>query len=315
MNKNILYIATASWESRYLEGAKRTIPTYQCNKALCFWFSDYEERTQPNRDAFVKEFDALKPKMEKLRLLGKDGDPQADAALWLRIYEVIKDSLVGVDSFVFDITTTPRVALWIIIDLLSVAKLPGVICYHKALSHGEWCGCEPDRPVIVPKLGGIGGLDRNTKLLVITGFDEDRSEHFMTHFEPEETLILLQDGSPKDPQRNRAPHLKRFEGRSGVTIRVMNSYSPDWGYSALEEAAVDFGKDSNLVLASVGPKTSAVSLYLLHRRLTYSSLVYSPCREYNSEYSTGIGETMEMQWPPAGIQFSLSEDGTNSKLS
>ena len=306
MKKNVLYIATASWEERFLEGAKRVLEANQCTDALCFWFEDYEARTAEAREAFKKQFASLNPKFEKLKLLGAEGTPPVHAEMWRRIFEVLADSLANKESFVFDITTTPRVALWIILDLLTEAKLPGIIYYHRAGKHGHWCGCEPDRPQLVPKLGGISSLEKETKLLVVTGFDEDRSEHFISHYEPTETLILLQEGSETDAERNRDPHLKRFRGRPAIQMVKMNSYAPDWGYATLEKEAVKFGSDSNLVLASVGPKTSAVSLYKLHRLLPHSSMVYSPCRDYNDEYSSGIGETLSLAWNPKELPNSES---------
>ena len=70
MKKNVLYIATASWEERFLEGAKRVLEANQCTDALCFWFEDYEVRTAEARGAFQKQFASLNPKFEKLKLLG-----------------------------------------------------------------------------------------------------------------------------------------------------------------------------------------------------------------------------------------------------
>lgn len=135
----------------------------------------------------------------------------------------------------------------------------------------------------------------------MTGFDEDRSEHFINYYEPTETVILLQEKFLKEAERNIEPHLKRFQGRHGIKILTTNSYTPDWGYASLEKIAVEFGQGANLVLASVGPKPSAVSLYHLHRLMPHSSMVYSPCREYNEDYSTGIGKTMRLVWNPAEI--------------
>ena len=299
MNKNVLYIVTASWEGRFLEGARRVVKENNCTNALCFWFEDYEARTAEARKIFKQEFASLNPKLEKLRLLGAEGSPSGNADLWRRIFEVLAEHLPRADSFVFDITTTPRVALWIILDLLTEAKIPGIVYYHQAVKHGPWCGCEPDRPHVVPKLGGISGLDKPTKLLIVTGFDEDRSEHFINYFEPTETLILLQEKFLKEAERNREPHLKRFEGRHGIKLITTNSYTPDWGFASLKSVALEFGRDANLVLASVGPKPSAISLYRLHRIMPHSSMVYSPCREYNEEYSTGIGESMRLTWNPS----------------
>jgi hypothetical protein len=302
MRKDTLYIATASWEPRFLEGARRILGGNDISNVLCFWFEDYESRVAGHLRQFTNEFKHLSPKLEKLRLIRQDSPETTQTELWKRIFDVFAEEIASVGKVVFDITTTPRIALWIILDLLTEAKIPVTIVYHQADSHGPWCASEPDRPHIVPKLGGISDLDKCTKLIIISGFDEDRSEHFISYFEPTETIILLQEGFPdEDSKRNQEPHIKRFQGRPGIKMQKMNSYAPDWGYAGLEKIAMEFGKDSNLVLASVGPKTSAVALYHLHRRMPHSSIAYSPCRNYNEIYSLGIRKTLTLEWDSSAI--------------
>ena len=303
MNKRTIYISTASWEPRFLEGARRIIGEGGCSVALCFWFEEYDIRTSENRKAFESEFTHLNPRMEPLRLIPhvqpatQRPIDKSENALWNRIFKIISEHVSDVDSFVFDITTTPRETLWIVLDLLTELKLNGTLVYHRAARHGEWCGGEPCSPHIVPKLGGISHLDQPTKLLVLTGFDEARSEQFITHYEPTETVILLQKGSvEEDPERNQKPHRDRFENRHGCFMEELNSFSPDWGYEALKQASGRIVSGANLILASVGPKTSACALYRLHRTIENSALVYAPCRDYNLDYSEGIGETLRLFW-------------------
>jgi hypothetical protein len=94
--------------------------------------------------------------------------------------------------------------------LLTEAGKPGKIVYHRANKHGAWCGCEPDRPHIVPKLGGIPSLDGPTKLLILSGYDEDRSEQLIASFEPDQTLILYQEGLHEE---NREKNEKKGSSR------------------------------------------------------------------------------------------------------
>lgn len=304
---SILFITTASWEPRFLDGARRILKEGHATAVLCFWFDDYSERTTEARALFAKEFDGMQPVFRKLRLV-----PHADetgnspsssrADVWRGIFEAFSEVIIGKERFILDITTTPREALWIILDLLTEAGLPGEIVYHRAESHGDWCGGEPERPHIVPKLGGISEIDKSTKLFVLTGFDQDRCEHFISYFEPQSTVIALQIGSPKeDVPKNQMQHIAKFSGRHGIELIEMNSYSDDWGFNFIAAATADMRKDSNLVLASLGPKTSAVALYRLHRTIVNSALVYSPCREYNPNYSQGIKETLRLNWNPQEV--------------
>ena len=113
---------------------------------------------------------------------------------------------------------------------------------------------------------------------------------------------MLQEGCvEEDIEKNQRPHIDLFTGREGIQMLPMNSYADDWGYGALEGAALKLADGANLVLASLGPKTSAVALYRLHRLIESSALVYSACKEYNEGYSTGIGETLRLEWNPSEI--------------
>jgi hypothetical protein len=303
-----LFIVTASWESRFLEGARRSLEKYDCSDVLCFWFSEFAERTAEARGEFKEQFGHFRLRFEELRLLpgarGADDDsPGLEAGVWRQIFLALNETTVDVDEFVFDITTTPRETLWVVLDLLTNKGMRGNVVYHRAAAHGAWCAAEPERPHIVPKLGGISGLDCPSKLLVVSGYDTDRVEHFVAHFEPDETAVMLQEGWPdEDLDKNQRRHEERLRNVDGLKLYKMNSYGDDWGYSSLEAVAITLAARSNLVLASVGPKTSAVALYRIHRLIENSALVYSACREYNEEYSNGIGDSLWMAWEPGELE-------------
>ena len=300
MSKRALFIATLSWEPRFLEGARRILRDGEFSDILCFWFKEFEGRTAEAKRNFAKEFADLNPRFEMLQFSPPDASPRDIPAieinLWKRIFEILAPITKEVSTFTFDITTTPREALWTVLDLLAEAGLLGSVVYHRALSHGHWCGGEPEPPHIVPKLGGISALDKPTKLLILTGFDDDRSKQFILHFEPTETLILLQEGIDPEAEKSRRLHTSQFARRKAIRLETFDSYSQDWGFARMKELAVPFSQESNLMLASVGPKTSAVALYQLHRLLPNSALVYSPCRDYNVNYSHGIGDTLRLRW-------------------
>jgi hypothetical protein len=218
---------------------------------------------------------------------------------WMKIHEMMAEVLPKINSFVLDITTMPREALWITLDLLTEAGMPGKIVYHRANKHGAWCGCEPDRPHIVPKLGGVPSLDGPTKLLILSGYDEDRSEQLIASFEPDETLILYQEGlHDENREKNEKKHRLRFGNRQTIGFDSVDCYAPDWGFARVQNVVSKYAPDSNLILASLGPKTSAVALYRLQRNFPKSGLIYSPCKDYNVDYSEGIGDTLSIDWIP-----------------
>lgn len=299
-----IFITTASWEPRFLEGAQAVLDENAFSFVVCFWFEEFAERTLAARNAFqtmvTKRGARYLP--VALRLFSQELDPgvpamPSHAASWRTIYRTFRRVIPESSRFVLDISTMPREALWIILDLLTEAKMDGDIIYHQAKAHGEWCACEPERPHIVPKLGGEPSLDGVTKLLIISGYDEDRSEQFISSFEPEETIILFQEGDDNDPEQSNKRHRLRLGSRrESIQMGKIDCYVDDWGFARAREATDAFSPNTNIIMASLGPKTSAVALYRLHRQFAQSSLVYAPCREYNQEYSSGIAATLRLGW-------------------
>ncbi|WP_438482527.1 hypothetical protein [Oleiharenicola lentus] len=306
MNARKLFITAASWEPRFLLGADRVLKDHQFNKVLCLWFTEFGDRTLDARMSLGAKVGNAELSLVELPMYSVSGESgrrrtPAYVTVWRQIRLALADPARDFDSFVLDITTMPREALWITLDLLTEAGLPGTIVYHRAKKHGDWCGSEPELPHIVPKLGGLPTLDLPTRLMIVSGYDEDRSEQFIVSFEPSETLILFQDSPAGTRDENRAKNEERHKTRFGkrdktISLHGVSCYSADWGFEQMMGAAIKIGLGANLILASLGPKTSAVSLYRVHRNLVESCLIYAPCRNYNPEYSEGIGETLTLEW-------------------
>lgn len=303
MKNSSLFITTASWEPRFSDGVKEAFATSDFSSVLCFWFEEYGERTAEARASLADLCQSRNFLSVPLRFFS-EADPQdrvkrpAHASTWRAIHKALGEALPGLDSFILDITTMPREVLWITLDLLTECGIPGAIIYHAAVSHGSWCGCEPEPPHIVPKLGGLPLINRPTKLLIASGYDEDRSEQFISTYEPIETLILFQDGvNEENVHRNEKQHKLRF-GNRGASLRFesVDFYSADWGTKRTIEIASSFADGGNLILASLGPKPSAVALFEAHRLLPTSSLAYAPCRNYNPEYSVGMKQVVSIEW-------------------
>lgn len=303
MSKQKLLITIASWEPRFLFGAERVLGEDHPTSVLYFWFEEYGERTANARGRLDQMVAGLPSRAVKLNWgpiteVGGNKPILAHASVWKTVYNALEEVLKVGDEFILDITTMPRESIWIILDILADRGHKGTIRYHKAIEHGDWCGCEPGAPHIVPKLGGLPDSDFPTKLLIVAGYDQDRSEQFIAHYEPIETLILCQDGvHAENMQKNIERHKTRFGNRgSSIKLEGVDCYSNDWGYRQIFSIASEFGAGANLLMASLGPKTSAVALYRAHRELECTSLVYAPCGDYNTKYSDGISNSLSIEW-------------------
>jgi len=76
-----------------------------------------------------------------------------------------------------------------------------------------------------------------------------------------------------------------------------NPYDVRESYDILKESILDKDEDGhsylekyNIILNSLGAKISAISLFKLWLSYPQLALSYIPSKEYNKDYSSGIGE-------------------------
>lgn len=200
------------------------------------------------------------------------------------------------DDVFLDITTMSRNIVWTILYILRSKVRKVDIVYHKPLTYAkDWISREPNQPRLLLKHSGIYDLGKGTTLILITGFDEERTKHMLYKYEPKKVHLLVQIGSQfENSERNNVEtHMsicKEFGLKEEEIIsNHMDAYSDDLGYSAIE-AAINAELDSNIILASFGPKPSAVAAYRCYMRHPEIALCYLPCNEYNPTYCQGIGE-------------------------
>jgi hypothetical protein len=136
-------------------------------------------------------------------------------------------------------------------------------------------------------------MGARTALVILAGYDVDRVRHLVDVFEPAVTLLGIQADSldPLNPEKMKAV-VDEFAGDNSVTMFSVDAFSPDRGRSQIDQMIAPIRDSHNIVMASMGPKLTAVSLYELHRQHDDLGLVYLPSKEYNREYSKGIGESL-----------------------
>jgi hypothetical protein len=141
---------------------------------------------------------------------------------------------------------------------------------------------------------GIAKLGKPTALLLLNGFDTERAEQMIQFFEPHLLMVGLQHGKQfQNEERN----LKRAE-RLGQLIRnirtfEIDAYSTDHGFSAIVEQIKPLVAQYNIIAASLGPKTSAIAMFRVIAEFPEIALAYAPSRQFNLEYSSGIGDSIE----------------------
>ena len=76
-----------------------------------------------------------------------------------------------------------------------------------------------------------------------------------------------------------------------IILKSIDAYSNDLGFSVIE-SAINTEAESNIILASFGPKPSAIAVYKSYMQHPEIALCYLPCNEYNQQYCQGIGDSV-----------------------
>ncbi|HWD91475.1 MAG TPA: hypothetical protein VG938_03915 [Verrucomicrobiae bacterium] len=288
MNKHIIFTA-ASWEPRFFSGFERILTRFTPERVVMYFFSEYANLSQANRERIRSCCKTNSITLEEFEV--SFADP---IGTWKVLYATAAAWCNGDSSAVIDITTMPRETTWILFGLFGDRAIPVTWAYHKPQGYNNtWLSRDPDRPRLVPKMGGVTKLGFPIKLLLTSGFDVERARQLILFFEPEHVLVGIQTGIQfGNKLLNAARHLQEFQGSSATKLFEIDAYAPDCGYESLEREIKEHLADSNLIMASLGPKTSAVALYRIHNKYPQTSLAYAPSKEFNPDYSFGIAETL-----------------------
>ena len=279
-----LLITVSSWEDRFDMGFKQIVESLPARdvEPLVFTFVDHhlkETREHVQIAKSVKEFEDIEILYEK--------SEQTWNIVKSQLGELLPERKVLVDF-----STMPRHLIWMILRFLEERKIKHVDCiYHRPLDYGDgWVTKNPGRPRIAYKLGGELEIGAKTLLLILAGYDKQRVFNLINSFEPDEILLGIHKDDSEHWQR--AIHKDEIDS-CGIQIEPFeyDAFDKNFGFNAIQEKCQKhFSEGSNVLLASLGPKPSAISLYNLNREYSNSALVYVPAKDFNLKYSKGIGQ-------------------------
>ena len=284
-----------SWEDRSFLGFMRNCEDVKASKVIAL------RKEHPINETEISEC------IEKItgicaqrsiayeELLWKDNPIENSQALKLCINELVSDAVVHID-----ITTMPRDIIWTLLFFLNQRSNQVLVRYYQPKSyHDTWLSKEPYSPRLLLKHSGIIELGKPQCVVIITGFDEERTRQIVSKFEPQKVVLCVQKGEQyNNSQRNEATRheaICRSVGVTDVSTFEIDCYEEDFGEDAIDKVLSSLSKH-NVILASFGPKPSAIGVYKAYQHHTEVALCYVPCKEYNKEYCNGIGELYSMNY-------------------
>jgi hypothetical protein len=283
------FITFASWEDRFAEGSQRILQEHTPQKVLMYFFDTYAGMSRENRE---KVFELCK--VSQVKLLEYELQVIDPATSWKTLRDTVLENVPEKSEIIVDFSTMPREVIWTVFWLLDLRQATIHYVYHRPQDYGDWLSRDPQRPRLVYKMSGLSKLGARTALIVLPGYDLDRVEQLISFFEPAVTLLGLQEQTWDEKSTERTKrHVERFASDSTVTKFSVNAFAEDCGQAVVEAQVKPYLDTHNVIMSSLGPKLSAVSLYRLHRRYPETGLAYAPSREFNREYSIGIGEAIK----------------------
>jgi hypothetical protein len=281
-------LAVISWEERFELGINRFLNSNSVKQIFLFDFVDYIENTRKNIERLKENIDKQKVEIKIIQLKHNDN---------INNWKIIKDNFINLEgSLVIDISTMPRdIIYYSLYHAENSDKINSLFCIYnrpEGYSSEKWLTSDPGKPQLVYNMSGISEMDKDTILIILTGFDQKRLEQLLNYYEPKKVYLGIQTGEQYENNiLNAEKHIKFTKSFLNIECFDLDAYlEEDYGFSKTEEKIIE-NKDSNIILASLGPKPSSIALFRLNKKYPSVGLIYVPVAKYNMDYSFGIDKT------------------------
>ncbi|WP_342086179.1 hypothetical protein [Dyadobacter sp. OTU695] len=278
-------ISVLGWEERCYLGVMKTSGIISVSKLVLLVFKDYLKYTSSNLGR-IKEL-CLEKRIE-LQIVELSYSRTADA--WSQIGSIIEHPAVKKENSILDVSTMPRETIWSFIFFARKKNIELRFIYFKPLHYGDWLCKEPDKPRLLYKHSGVAEFGKSTALIILTGFDYDRTSQLVRFYEPSLTVLGIQKGIQFDNQQRNIQdqHAAECKGQTTVSFFEIDAYDLRAASAILDDQIKRLKPDYNIIVSSLGPKLSAISIYDVFLTHPEIALTYVPTKEYNLSYSTGI---------------------------
>jgi len=285
------YIVTvASWEERFLRGMSDLLREVNPKIIVMFFYKDKEfaQWSAQNRENLKSNCKRL-----GIEVIEHELTFASPSDAWRIIGSSLADIPMNPGDVTLDISTMPREAIWSICHVLRSKQASLQYTYHRPEKYGDWLSRDPGRPRIVYKQGGIQHLGRLTALVIQTGYDVERSKQLVRFFEPAKLYLGLQTGEQYgNIEQNKNKHLSAFTRHGDMTSFDTDGYSLAGTVDSLKKHVAPLTEEYNVVIASLGPKVSALGLYVFKMSHASVALCYAPSNDVNRAYSTGYQDRL-----------------------
>lgn len=294
----IILITSVGWEPRFKLGLKNTLESNpDISEIIYLHPTAFRFRT----DSILVETKLSLKKFPCTHTL-IDIDPGNHVSSWRTIQNTLS-TIQPKNKIILDMTTMPRQIIWACLHFLEHAKVNVQCIYYRPKTYGKWLSGDNGKPKLLFRHSGIAYPDRQTCLLLFTGFDIERTNQIVEAFEPAKVILIAPSG---DQLNNTERCVSSVVSRAEMLSTSLDAYSEITELrDNLVKLIANDTHEYNVIATTMGPRSSAVALYLLNKSMPEVGLSYASSHLYNEDYSTGIDYNTKFE---STVNFS-NDDG------
>ncbi len=288
MNSGLDLITFASWEERFLARFVANLHDRRVTSSVIYYLAEFANWSQANREKARRSGDENGVQVSEISL--RVAQP---ADNWRKLLADIPERIPQGGKVLVDLTTMPREFIWIVFWFLEFVHADVEFVYSSPKEYNkDWLSRDPQRPRLLYKMSGIAHAEKRVCLIVMAGYDVDRTQQLINFYEPAVTFLGLQRGEVGSVNNVKMDeNRRRFSGEPDTCCFSVDAYSDDQGEADILAQVSSYFDSHNVIMSSLGPKLSAVAMYRIQKRYPQAALAYAPSREFNREYSTGVGSS------------------------
>lgn len=276
-----ILVLVASWDSRFLAGARTTIEAGGLTAVHCISSLRYSSHTQGDRDQLDQICEGHGVEILHAKI---DFDDQVETLSgisgWLEL-----SGISAQDDVIFDISTCPRNVLWLMLSCLKAKISDCSIRYFPAMSYDSWFTNDEGDPRLIFNNSGVMYPDLPTCLVMMCGPEIGRAEKMFYRFEPRRAIIIRDIHAP---DYGVVANISQPMGAAIQEVIIDNKDISDSNVQRVVDLIAPLSAEFNVVCSSFGPKLGAVILYKAAQKLDEMALSYLPSGIHNMVPSSGM---------------------------
>lgn len=292
MTKNSHYsnilISYPSWEERAYKGFIKDVTEFDISSLIVLRHPSVHNAT--GTVEIIDKIDSYSDNHD-ISVIHKDLSDNP-VARWNDLQQIVAEIPI-LSRIILDISTMSRNIIWTLLYFLSQRSMEITAVYYPPVSYAKgWISREPGEARLLFKHSGIIEMGKRTTLIIVTGFDAERTRQLVRQYNPQKVYLLVQLGTQFENDKYNIAEIHQkicTDLKVDSEICKYDAYTLDAGFKVIDDT-IQKAKHDNIIMASFGPKPSAIAIYNAHIKYPQIALCYVPCKEYNIDYSCGVGD-------------------------